>query len=877
MADIDSTPTAPSASESSPNGVSPNEAVPLDLKLKIVLGNGFSVELARNRLAECSPEVVALLASKSLCPIGREAQVLIPDKSPMDNKLLATFKEMGRKDFGEVLEVNPAGLLPHRLVLGVSPRDTLRRDETKELLIKLIYHQLRVGLQSSNVIHFEAVDGNAIFAIPRAQIAEVLFDACFYFAQRFPTKMGTVRFVSTSRTLLEQYVKVFQKRYEKLSLELEELPPHNEECPPSNFMFDIYQDDTDWVKMYGMHQRQLYNDCGSAVSIDLYDAFVACERRFSRPKAPILLAQIKSYLREIQNATDMQLNAIIQRRQRECQKVVIEAFEKHKATHVEFFRALCVYDVQFCKEILVKTIKEIVALDNLFLPPSQLAKMLHRYAGEDLNEEAEASANGESGAQRAGAQRSASEIFIQKSKGNKRRSAGRPVKRRSGSTRGMSPSSSAENLGSVSGSASGASGSLNVTILDEPEPDMYQTARDRIGKDAVSNWTRVMDVLYNGGLKVTNLSFDVTQTADADKLAAALVRIFHFNDDALSLLRLAIKNEVDKTPVLSTLFRQNSMASKMLTTFSRLVSKNYLVSILSPCISKVVEAGENLEVDPSKLKVGSDIRDNQLLLKSITETLIMDICNSVDLLPYPCRAICSILKEIVEPKFPDGANVAIAGFLVLRLINPALVVPDADGLNILSKEKTAEARRGLLLVSKLIQNLANQVDFKKEEFMITFNPFVAEKFAVMEDFFLECASPSKPKASDLKPSLDVSPQLFNESLQIVSKQFTLDQAKYTSLLDMEGDILDDFKALISHPIDLGQGASNSSMLVTTTAPISLNKDDKKDKKDKKEKKEKEKDKKDKEEKKDSKDSKDDKKDKKDKGDKKEKKDKKDKK
>ena len=64
-------------------------------------------------------------SERSLCPIGREAQVLIPDKSPMDNKLLATFKEMGRKDFGEVLEVNPAGLLPHRCVLdfqAMAPR-----------------------------------------------------------------------------------------------------------------------------------------------------------------------------------------------------------------------------------------------------------------------------------------------------------------------------------------------------------------------------------------------------------------------------------------------------------------------------------------------------------------------------------------------------------------------------------------------------------------------------------------------------------------------------------------------------------------------------------------------------------------------------------
>jgi len=771
----------------------------------------------------------------------------------------------------------------------VSPRDSLRRDETKEVLVKLVYSMLRLSMQSGNCVHLEAIDGNAIFAIPRGQIAEVLFDACWHYAQKFPTKVGVVRFASTSRTLLELYEKVFQKRYEKLSTELEEAGPMSEESPPANFMLDIYQDDSDWIKMYGLHQKQLYNDCASAVGVDLYDAFVACERRFSRPKSPVLLSQVKTYLREVQNATDMQLNAIIQRRQKECQKVVIEAFERFKSAHLEFFRALCVYNVQFCKEILVKTIKEITALDNLFLPPSQLSKMLHRYTGEELVDDedlAAAGANAATGAQRAGAQRTASEIFMAKNnKSGKRRSTGRSVKRRSTSTSKpgapLSLSASPENLASGgangtqangNGGGSGGDDSNNSGISvssggDSLSDCVYQVARDKIGKGAVQNWTHVMDALYSGNYKITNVSFDVTQTADSEKLAAALVRIFHFNDDALTLLRIAIKNEVDKTPVLSTLFRMNSMASKMLTTYSRLVSKKYLVSILTPCIQKVMEAGESLEVDPSKLKPGVDVRDNQEKLKAITDSLITDICKSVDLLPPPCRAICSILKEIVEPKFPDGANVAIAGFLVLRLINPALVVPDADGLNILSKEKTAEARRGLLLVSKLIQNLANQVDFKKEEFMIPFNPFVTEKFALMEDFFHECASSSKSPSSSSSyvapPESEITATVFNESLQTASKILSLSKDKYLSILDMDGEILDDFKAMVNYPIDLNAGASNSSMTTMTTAPISLKdsgssssdnkrdsgkKDKEKDKKEKEKKKEKE-DKKDKKEKK----------------------------
>lgn len=53
---------------------------------------------------------------RSLCPIGREAQVLIPDKSPMDNKLYSTFKDVGRKEFGDVVEIPTESLMKNRYV-----------------------------------------------------------------------------------------------------------------------------------------------------------------------------------------------------------------------------------------------------------------------------------------------------------------------------------------------------------------------------------------------------------------------------------------------------------------------------------------------------------------------------------------------------------------------------------------------------------------------------------------------------------------------------------------------------------------------------------------------------------------------------------------
>lgn len=99
------------------------------------------------------------------------------------------------------------------------------------------------------------------------------------------------------------------------------------------------------------------------------------------------------------------------------------------------------------------------------------------------------------------------------------------------------------------------------------------------------------------------------------------------------------------------------------------------------------------------------------------------------------------MKQIVAVKFPDNnrpIETAIGGYLFLRFFNPALVVPDGIDIKV-AGDLTAENRRTLLLISKILQNLSNGVEFQKEEYMKPFNPYVKEKFDAMKEYFDQAA------------------------------------------------------------------------------------------------------------------------------------------
>lgn len=81
---------------------------------------------------------------------------------------------------------------------------------------------------------------------------------------------------------------------------------------------------------------------------------------------------------------------------------------------------------------------------------------------------------------------------------------------------------------------------------------------------------------------------------------------------------------------------------------------------------------------------------------------------------------------------------AVGTVIFLRFINPAIVSPQE--LGIVSKQVPSSVKRGLMLMSKILQNIANHVEFSKEQHMLCFNDFLRAHVESGRRFFILIAS-----------------------------------------------------------------------------------------------------------------------------------------
>lgn len=78
----------------------------------------------------------------------------------------------------------------------------------------------------------------------------------------------------------------------------------------------------------------------------------------------------------------------------------------------------------------------------------------------------------------------------------------------------------------------------------------------------------------------------------------------------------------------------------------------------------------------------------------------------------------------------------MGAFIFLRFFCPAIVAPEVEGL--VSSPPSKEMRRGLLLIAKVVQNLANNVLFGvKEPYMYALNDFLTKNIYKVTTFLRE--------------------------------------------------------------------------------------------------------------------------------------------
>lgn len=101
------------------------------------------------------------------------------------------------------------------------------------------------------------------------------------------------------------------------------------------------------------------------------------------------------------------------------------------------------------------------------------------------------------------------------------------------------------------------------------------------------------------------------------------------------------------------------------------------------------------------------------------------------------RELAKHLKNEVKKQFKseEAALVSISGMMILRFISPALISPQQHQLVV--GNPSPKSCRSLLLISKVLQQLANNVEFQKEKYMLGANQFIQNNMLGMQRWLVE--------------------------------------------------------------------------------------------------------------------------------------------
>ncbi|KUI58000.1 Neurofibromin [Cytospora mali] len=248
----------------------------------------------------------------------------------------------------------------------------------------------------------------------------------------------------------------------------------------------------------------------------------------------------------------------------------------------------------------------------------------------------------------------------------------------------------------------------------------------------------------------------VCPSSEVDEVTISLLNIFEARGLSFNLLEALIKQEIEDTENESELLRRTCVATKMLSIYAKWKGQAYLKATLQKVLERLMLTSKDLdlELDPARVTSQEELQKNALQLRIVAKVFIDDICASSVSIPSSFRKICNIISSAVMPRFPEAKYTAVGAFIFLRFFCPAIVAPEVEGL--VSAAPSKEMRRGLLLIAKVVQNLANNVLFgAKEPYMFPLNDFLTQNIYRVTTFLREISvAPEKTDSPNTSESFD---------------------------------------------------------------------------------------------------------------------------
>nr|CAD2184680.1 unnamed protein product [Meloidogyne enterolobii] len=243
-----------------------------------------------------------------------------------------------------------------------------------------------------------------------------------------------------------------------------------------------------------------------------------------------------------------------------------------------------------------------------------------------------------------------------------------------------------------------------------------------------------------------------------EDFANSLVKILHIERNAPEALAELVMAEVLTQENDHLLFRGNSLATKAVEAYMKLVATDYLQMALGDFIRQLLSSDLSCEVDPLRLcngnasssgssssgsgsSISSQLEKSRQQLTRQVETAWRRILACQHLFPYPLRLLFSGLRHRLEQAGrAELTDNLLSSSIFLRFLCPAILSPSLFGL--VNEYPTGQAARNLTLIAKSLQTLANFTRFGgKEGYMEFMNNFVEREWRNMQHFLRQISAP----------------------------------------------------------------------------------------------------------------------------------------
>ncbi|CAH2275332.1 RAS activator like-3 [Pelobates cultripes] len=233
----------------------------------------------------------------------------------------------------------------------------------------------------------------------------------------------------------------------------------------------------------------------------------------------------------------------------------------------------------------------------------------------------------------------------------------------------------------------------------------------------------------------------ILSAREKEELGRSLVYILQSTGQAKEFLVELGAAEFTRYDVQDSLiFRENTIVTKAIEEYMKMVGQTYLLETLGPFIIRLYASEDSHEVDPLRCSP-DELSDNRSNLWYSCEVAVQSILQSQKSFPPELLSVFSAWQEKVALRGkPDLGCRLVSACLFLRFLCPAILSP---GLFNLSPEHPRPlAARALTLVAKVLQNLANFTRFgEKEEYMAFMNGFLEQHWDAMRVFLQTVANP----------------------------------------------------------------------------------------------------------------------------------------